>query len=93
MNQQILEEIRQLKRRLITNERLILFGSQTRDNARPNSNWDLLVLLNKDKRDAIVQHRLQRAKDILLEENGLFSLIAPAEEFIKTVEELINKEK
>jgi predicted nucleotidyltransferase len=34
MNQQILENIRQLKRELIPNERLILFGSQARGNAR-----------------------------------------------------------
>jgi predicted nucleotidyltransferase len=53
MNQQILENIRQLKRQLIPNERLILFGSQARGDDRPDSDWDLLVLLNKGKRNFI----------------------------------------
>jgi predicted nucleotidyltransferase len=51
MNQQILENIRQLKRQLIPNERLILFGSQARGDARPDSDWDLLVLLDKPKKE------------------------------------------
>ena len=46
MNEQILENIRSLKRRLIPNERLILFGSQARGDAGSDSDWDLLLLLN-----------------------------------------------
>jgi predicted nucleotidyltransferase len=53
MNLQILEDIRQLKRQLIPNEKLILFGSQARGDARPDSDWDLLVLINKEKRNLI----------------------------------------
>jgi predicted nucleotidyltransferase len=53
MNQQILENIRRLKRELIPNERLILFGSQARGDAHPDSDWDLLLLLNKGKRNFI----------------------------------------
>ena len=49
MNQQILNEIQTLKRQLLPNERLILFGSQARGDAREDSDWDLLVLINKDK--------------------------------------------
>jgi predicted nucleotidyltransferase len=45
MNREIFEQIRQLKRELIPNERLILFGSQARGDARPDSDWDLLLLL------------------------------------------------
>jgi hypothetical protein len=37
MNLQILENIRTLKRRLIPNEKLILFGSQARGDARSDS--------------------------------------------------------
>jgi len=33
------------------NEKMILFGSQARGDAREDSDWDLLVLLNKDKRN------------------------------------------
>jgi len=47
MNTQILENIRALKRKILPNDRLILFGSQARGDAKQNSDWDLLVLLNK----------------------------------------------
>jgi predicted nucleotidyltransferase len=47
MNRQIFENIRQLKRELIPNERLILFGSQARGDDRPDSDWDLLLLTNE----------------------------------------------
>ena len=49
MNEQIFENIRRLKRQLLPNDRMILFGSQARGDARPDSDWDLLVLLDKDK--------------------------------------------
>jgi len=48
MNTQIFENIRTLKRRLLPNERMILFGSQARGDYREDSDWDLLVLLNKN---------------------------------------------
>ena len=51
MNTQIFENIRTLKRQLIPDERMILFGSQARGDARPDSDWDLLVLLNKPKKE------------------------------------------
>jgi len=51
MDTQILEHIRNLKRQLIPNEKLILFGSQARGDARPDSDWDLLVLLKKDTKE------------------------------------------
>ncbi|MCL1941967.1 MAG: nucleotidyltransferase domain-containing protein [Candidatus Azobacteroides sp.] len=51
MNKQIFEEIQALKRQILPGERLILFGSQARGDAHEDSDWDLLVLLNKEKKD------------------------------------------
>ena len=51
MNTQIFNEIQALKRQILPNEKVILFGSQARGDARPDSDWDLLVLLNKDKKE------------------------------------------
>jgi len=50
MNKQIFQDIQALKRKILPNEKVILFGSQARGDARPNSDWDLLVLLNKQKK-------------------------------------------
>ncbi|MDR0734019.1 MAG: nucleotidyltransferase domain-containing protein [Dysgonamonadaceae bacterium] len=52
MNKQIFDTIVRLKRELIPDARLILFGSQARGNARPDSDWDLLALLNDDKKES-----------------------------------------
>jgi len=53
MNNQIFKEIQTLKRQILPNEKLILFGSQARGDAHEESDWDLLVLLNKEKRNLI----------------------------------------
>jgi len=51
MNQQIFNEIQVLKRQILPNEKMILFGSQARGDVRDDSDWDLLVLLNKPHKE------------------------------------------
>lgn len=47
--QMIVRDIAALKERMLPkNGRLILFGSQARGDAGPESDWDLLMLLNKE---------------------------------------------
>jgi len=48
MNQLIFNEIKSLKRQILPNERLILFGSQARGDAKEGSDWDLVILLNQN---------------------------------------------
>ena len=48
MNQEIFKEIQTLKRQILPNEKVILFGSQARGDAHENSDWDLLVIVNFD---------------------------------------------
>ena len=50
MNQQIFNEIQALKRQILPNEKVVLFGSQARGDEREDSDWDLLVLLDKEKK-------------------------------------------
>ena len=49
MNRNIFTEIQTLKRQILPDEKVILFGSQARGDAHEDSDWDLLVLVNSDK--------------------------------------------
>ena len=48
MNQQIFKELQNLKRQILPNETVILFGSHARGDAHEDSDWDLLVIVNTD---------------------------------------------
>jgi predicted nucleotidyltransferase len=48
MNIVFFEQICQLKRQILPSETVILFGSQARGDQNKDSDWDLLVLLDKD---------------------------------------------
>ena len=50
-NNQVFKEIQALKQQILPDGKVILFGSQARGDAREDSDWDLLVILNKDKRN------------------------------------------
>ena len=46
----VLESIRQsLAQHLPSGGRAVLFGSQARGDARPDSDWDILIVLDKEK--------------------------------------------
>ena len=48
----LLRQIQQLGREIIpAGGHLYLYGSRARGNNRPDSDWDLLILLNKDKEE------------------------------------------
>jgi predicted nucleotidyltransferase len=51
VNEEVFNNIRALKRQLLPNDRMILFGSQARGDARHDSDWDLLLLLNKTRKE------------------------------------------
>ena len=49
MNRQIFEEIRNVKKEVLPEGKVILFGSQARGDEREDSDWDLLVLIKKSE--------------------------------------------
>lgn len=48
-NNNILNQIRKKLRVLAPNARAVLFGSRARGDAKPASDWDILVLLDKER--------------------------------------------
>ena len=51
MNKDVLEHIEDTVRDIMPlDARILLFGSRARGDARPDSDWDILIILNKKKR-------------------------------------------
>ncbi|MCC8187923.1 MAG: nucleotidyltransferase domain-containing protein [Bacteroides sp.] len=48
----IIECIRKIKRKVLPDHTLILFGSQARNEANQESDWDLLILLDKPRKES-----------------------------------------
>jgi predicted nucleotidyltransferase len=46
---EILAEIKRLVKQNAPDAQVILFGSRARGDARPDSDWDVLILLDRDK--------------------------------------------
>jgi predicted nucleotidyltransferase len=71
--QVLLHRIRDTIRSIEPAARIILYGSRARGDARPDSDWDLLILLNgavDHHRAATVHHRLY---DLELESDTMLS--------------------
>ncbi len=49
----IIEQIRKIKRKIFPDHTLILFGSQARNEANQESDWDLLIILDKPWKESI----------------------------------------
>jgi len=47
MDERILNRIQLLKRQLLPDDKVILHGSQARGDARDDSDWDLVIILNR----------------------------------------------
>jgi len=64
-NQELIEQIRQLILDSVSLERLILFGSRARDDAREDSDVDLLVVMETESKSAYRSLPIRKAlKDI-----------------------------
>ena len=62
MNKDVLEHIEDTVRDIMPlDARILLFGSRARGDARPDSDWDILIILNKTKelcRTLMIMHAL-----------------------------------
>ena len=78
--QRLLERIRQTVRQAEPAARLILFGSRARGDAAPDSDWDLLIVLDgivRPQRADAVRHRLY---DLALDTDTVLSAITCSRE-------------
>lgn len=79
----VIERIRQEAHRLPSNVKIILYGSEARGNARPDSDIDLLILVDTDNLTYIEKERITAPfYDIELETGIIIStMIMPRKEW------------
>lgn len=86
MQEQAVEIIKEiLQKRGIEVLRMFLFGSRARGDARPDSDWDFLIVIDRDlsfqeKRDIIVEIQRKLAmmripNDIIIQSEGRFRVM------------------
>lgn len=59
-NHSLLEKVRESVRAVKPGARIVLYGSRARGDAKPDSDWDILVLIDGERsleRDANIRHR------------------------------------
>jgi uncharacterized protein len=72
---QLLQEIKSTIHRLHPHARIILFGSRAKGNARPDSDWDLLILLPDVPSPKVKREIRDRLFEVELQQDCIISSI------------------
>jgi len=73
--QYILESIKSIVLNIDENSEVVLFGSRARGDFSANSDWDMLILLEKEATEALKRHIRDQIFDLELETDEVISTI------------------